>query len=143
MRLKSRRLLVVLGVAAGVAAGVASSSAHAGPAEPPEVRAGKAVYERCQGCHALARDRTGPRHCGLIGRPAAAVPGFNYSEALRRSGLVWTQETLDRFLAAPLQVVPGTTMGYAGVANAADREALIAYLAWASDYDPACRNGGR
>ncbi|MBX3613983.1 MAG: cytochrome c family protein [Burkholderiaceae bacterium] len=86
------------------------------------------MYGRCLACHALQYDRTGPRHCGLFGRKAGGVPGFDYSEAMKRSGIVWNAATLDRFLANPLGTVPGTTMGYAGIADARERADLIAYL---------------
>ena len=72
--------------------------------------------------------RTGPRHCGLFGRKAGTVPGFAYSEAMRASGIVWTAKTLDRFLAAPLEAVPGTSMGYAGIPDPAERRDLVAFL---------------
>ena len=91
-------------------------------------KAGEAVYSRCLACHALAYDRVGPRHCGLFGRRAGSVPGFEYSDAMKRSKLVWNEETLDRFLANPLKTVPDTTMTYAGVADAKERADLIAYL---------------
>ena len=91
-------------------------------------KAGEAVYGRCQACHALAHDRVGPRHCGLLGRRAGSVPGFAYSPAMKRSGLVWDKRTLDRFLADPLKAVPGTTMTYAGVTEPKARADLIAYL---------------
>ncbi|HET9340478.1 MAG TPA: c-type cytochrome [Casimicrobiaceae bacterium] len=94
-----------------------------------DAAAGAVVYERCAACHALAYDRTGPRHCGLLGRRAGSVAAFPYSEAMKRSGLVWNADTLDRFLAAPLVAVPGTSMGYAGVADAKERADLIAFLA--------------
>lgn len=90
---------------------------------------GAKVYERCAACHSLAQDRAGPRHCGLLGRKAASVPGFEYSPAMKRSGLTWTARTLDRFLASPLQVVPGTAMGYDGVKDPGERADLIAWLA--------------
>lgn len=89
---------------------------------------GEQVYARCLACHALAYDRVGPRHCGVIGRRAGTVPGFAYSAAMRQSGIVWSAKTLDRFLADPPGVVPGTTMTYAGVPDARDRADLIAYL---------------
>lgn len=95
---------------------------------------GEAVYSRCVACHSLEADRTGPRHCGLLGRRAGSVPGFDYSPALRRSGITWTAKSLDRFLADPMAVVPGTTMGYAGVKDAGERADLIAFLRAA----PAC-----
>ena len=92
-------------------------------------KAGESVYSRCLACHALAYHRTGPKHCGVVGRRAGAAPGFEeYSEAMKRSKLVWNERTLDRFLANPLKTVPGTTMTYAGVEDAKERADLIAYL---------------
>lgn len=102
--------------------------ALAGAAGAADPRAGEKVYERCSGCHSLAQDRAGPRHCGLIGRRAGAVPGFDYSDAMKKSGLVWNKATLDRFLAAPMDVVRGTAMGYAGIEDKKERADLIAYL---------------
>ena len=91
--------------------------------------AGEALYARCAACHALAYDRVGPRHCGILGRRAGSVAGFDYSEPMKKSGIVWSAKTLDRFIADPLQTVPGTTMTYAGVADPKERADLIAYLA--------------
>ena len=90
--------------------------------------AGEAVYSRCLGCHALEYNRTGPKHCGLIGRYAGSAAGYEYSPAMKSSGVVWNEKTLDRFLADPPGTVPGTTMTYAGVPQAKDRADLIAYL---------------
>ena len=89
---------------------------------------GEAVYARCFACHSLDADRTGPRHCGLLGRRAGSVPGFDYSPAMRASGIVWNAKSLDRFLADPVGTVPGTSMGYAGIKDARERADLIAYL---------------
>ncbi|NYT45526.1 cytochrome c family protein [Alcaligenaceae bacterium] len=97
-------------------------------AAPGDALRGEAVYSRCLACHALAYDRTGPRHCGLLGRQAGSVPGFSYSEAMKNAQFVWTEETLDDFLAAPMQAVPGTSMGYAGIPDTQERSDLIAYL---------------
>jgi cytochrome c len=110
-------LALALSLAAGPAA-----SAGGDPAR------GEQLYARCLACHALEYDRVGPRHCALIGRRAGSVPGFEYSAAMKRSGIVWTTKTLDRFLADPLRLVPGTTMTYAGVADPKERAELIAYL---------------
>ena len=98
---------------------------------------GEKVYERCAACHSLAHDRAGPRHCGLVGRTAGSVAGFDYSPAMRRSGIVWNARTLDRFLADPLGAVPGTTMGYDGVKDARERADLIAFLEGAAR-SPGC-----
>jgi cytochrome c len=91
-------------------------------------QAGEAVYSRCLACHSLERHRTGPKHCGLFGRKAGSTPGFDFSESLKGSGIVWNEKTLDRFLANPMKVVPGTTMTYAGVEDPKERADLIAYL---------------
>lgn len=99
---------------------------------PGDPRAGEAIYSRCLACHALAYDRTGPRHCGLFGRRAGSIKGFPYSDAMRHSNIVWNEATLNRFLASPLKTVPGTSMGYAGVKDDKERADLIAYLKWAN-----------
>ena len=97
-------------------------------AAPADALRGEQVYARCLACHALATDRVGPRHCGLIGRRAATVAGFDYSVAMKKSGLVWDEKTLDLFLKKPLKLVPGSSMTYDGVPDATERHDLIAYL---------------
>lgn len=93
-----------------------------------QVQAGEIIYERCLACHSLGQDRTGPRHCGLFGRRAGSIKGFDYSQAMKRSTLVWNEKTLDRFLANPDKTVPGTTMTIAGMPDKKERADLIAYL---------------
>ena len=121
-------LAAALCAPARAAAGAESTGADAGATARGDPANGERIYGRCLACHALQYDRTGPRHCGLFGRKAGSVPGFDYSEAMKRSGIVWNAATLDRFLANPLGTVPGTTMGYAGIADARERADLIAYL---------------
>jgi cytochrome c len=128
---------MLAGVALALAAG--SVPAAANDAAPRgDAKAGEAVYARCLACHALAYDRTGPRHCGLIGRRAGSVKGFAYSQAMKRSKIVWNEKTLDRFLANPLKAIPGTAMGYAGITDKKERKDLIAYLEQANA-SPECR----
>jgi cytochrome c len=116
--------------------GNAVSAASRNAVPPDAARNGEAVYTRCAACHALAYDRTGPRHCGLFGRQAGSVPGFAYSAAMKKSKIVWNERTLDRFLASPVTVVPGTAMGYAGIADKKERADLIAYLKRANESPP-------
>lgn len=104
----------------------------------PDALRGEQVYARCLACHALAYDRVGPRHCGLLGRRAGSVPGFAYSQAMKDSRLTWDEKTLALFLAHPTQVVPGTAMTYDGVPDPQDRADLIAYLKKAGE-SPECR----
>lgn len=114
-----RRLMLASALAWGAAASAGAA---------PDALHGEQVYNRCLACHALASDRVGPRHCGLLGRHAGSVPGFAYSQAMKNSKLVWDEKTLDIFLAKPLKAVPGTSMTYDGVPDAKDRGDLIAYL---------------
>lgn len=90
---------------------------------------GEELYGRCAACHAIAYDRVGPRHCDLLGRRAGSIEGFEYSAAMKKSGIVWNAGTLDRFLAGPVRMLPGTTMTYAGIDEWRDRADLIAFLA--------------
>jgi cytochrome c len=89
---------------------------------------GEQIYHRCQGCHSIDRNRVGPMHKGLFGRTAGTVAGFNYSDAMKNSGIVWSEQTLDQFLQGPRKMVPGTKMTYAGVPDPQERADLIAYL---------------
>jgi cytochrome c len=116
----SAALLLVVGLAAPASAAAT------------DVRRGAQVYARCLACHALAQDRVGPRHCGLFGRRAGSVAGFEYSTAMKNSKIVWDDKTLDRFLARPLAALPGTSMTYDGVPDVRERRNLIAYLKQAS-----------
>jgi len=113
-----------LGAALALAAAICQAA--------PDPARGEELYARCLACHALAADRVGPRHCGLLGRRAGSVPGFGYSRAMKKSRLTWDVKTLDRFLASPMKVVPGTSMTYDGVSDVKDRADLIAYLRKAS-----------
>ena len=89
---------------------------------------GKALFERrCGGCHVLDRDKEGPRLGGVYGRTAGTVATFEYSDALKKSKVVWTKETLERWLTDTEKVVPGNDMAFR-VADPAERTAIIDYL---------------
>jgi len=128
------RAQALLGIALAVAAGGAIAKGEL----TGDPKAGEAVYARCFACHALTYNRTGPKHCGLLGRRAGSVPGFQYSVAMKRANWIWDKKMLDRFLANLMKVVPGTTMGYAGVKDRKERADLIAYLEQAGKSD-VCR----
>lgn len=123
-------MMKTLLLSVGLAGLLAADGIAAMAATPKElVSKGQDVFSRCQACHSLARNRTGPRLCGVVGRPAGAVPGFRYSAALQSSGFVWDEERLISFLEDPRSAVPGTFMGYAGVKDRGERQALLAFLA--------------
>lgn len=103
-------------------------------AAPPQTRdPGERAFQRCGGCHSLRPDdssSTAPGLHGVFGRRAAAAEDFAYSPAMReagRRGLTWDADTLERFLADPEAVVPGTAMPFQG-GPAAERAAVIDYL---------------
>jgi cytochrome c len=92
---------------------------------------GELLSLACAACHKLeAGEGTliGPNLHGMFGRRAGTVAGFNYSPALKGSGLVWTPVSLEAWLSDPTGFVAGTTMAFTGYRSAADRRDLIAYL---------------
>ncbi|HET9644457.1 MAG TPA: c-type cytochrome [Burkholderiaceae bacterium] len=90
--------------------------------------AGLALYQaRCAACHSIEFNGAGPAHRGVFGRQAGMAKGFAYSEALKHSGLVWDEVTLNRWLENPERTVPGQRMGI-NVPDEQDRADLIAYL---------------
>jgi cytochrome c len=101
----------------------------AAPAVAQDAAKGADVYQdRCGSCHVLNGIGQGPSLVGVVERKAASIPGFNYSDAMKASGLTWTPANLDRFISGPTKLVPGTAMR-AIVADPNDRRDLIAYLA--------------
>lgn len=103
----------------------------AGPATAQDAVGGRAVFQsQCSICHSVqaGRNMVGPSLFGIAGRPAGQVPGFRYSPANKGSALIWDAATLDRYLTSPRDVVPHTTMNYAGLKDATKRADLIAYL---------------
>lgn len=129
---------IVAHALATVLCAVISTVALAAPSTP--IQRGQLIYERCIGCHAIEANRTGPQHCGLFGRTAGTAPGYDsYSEAMKEANFVWDERTLDWFLINPMQAIPGTTMGYAGIQDAAERSDLIAWLKQATRAQHNCR----
>ncbi|MFO0997932.1 MAG: c-type cytochrome [Alphaproteobacteria bacterium] len=113
-----------------------AGSALAAPAGDP--KRGAEIYERCGACHSLQVNRTGPKHCGLIGRKAGTAPEFDYSDAMKKSGIVWGAQSLDGFLKSPFTRVPGTAMGFAGIEDDQERADVIAYLVYANKTKALC-----
>lgn len=98
--------------------------AHAGA----DAENGRLLYaSRCIACHSIDVNLAGPAHRGVFGRKAGSVSGFDYSAALKRSKVIWNEQTLNRWLTNPEAFIPGQKMGYS-VPDAKDRADLIAYL---------------
>jgi cytochrome c len=90
--------------------------------------AGKAVFNKCKACHQVDKNAVGPHLGGVVGRKAASVEGYNYSDALKKSGITWDEAALDKWLQGPSKDVPGTKMIFAGIKDEGDRANLIEYL---------------
>ncbi|HMH17449.1 MAG TPA: cytochrome c family protein, partial [Burkholderiales bacterium] len=104
---------------------LAASSAHA----DGDAKHGQKLFEECRACHAVERgvNGVGPSLYGVFGRKAAELDDFRYSPALKRSGITWTPQTLDAYIADPQKAVPANRMPYAGMPEARDRADLLAY----------------
>jgi len=91
---------------------------------------GEARFQDCAACHKLEAgvNNVGPTLHEIFQRKAGALSEFRYSPAMKRSGITWTPETLDKFITDPQGMVPANRMPYAGMANPSDRSDLIAYL---------------
>jgi len=98
----------------------------------PDPAAGQVAFRQCASCHqvgASARAGFGPQLNGIVGRRAAATSDYNYSAALRNSGIVWTDEALAAYIRNPDALVPGTKMRFLCL-GCSDRTMadLLAYL---------------
>jgi cytochrome c len=89
-----------------------------------------AAFAQCKACHSVepGKNGIGPSLAGVFGDRAGTQPGFEFSDAMKNSGLVLNQSGLDRYLTDPRGVVPGTKMAFGGVKDAAQRQAIINYL---------------
>ena len=96
-----------------------------------DVAAGEKVFKKCKACHVVNKEqnRTGPHLVNLFGRAAGSLEGYKkYSKAMKSSGIVWNEETLDGYLEKPKAYVKGTRMVFAGLRKEEDRANVIAYL---------------
>jgi cytochrome c len=119
-----KRLLLMTCLAAGA---LGATTAIAGAPMPGDPAHGKTLYQACQACHSIDENDLGPKHRGVVGRRAGSVADYNYSQALRNSGLTWDPTTLDRWLSNPSALVPGTKMFFT-IADPQSRADIIAYL---------------
>jgi cytochrome c len=98
-----------------------------GQAQVTEKHSRELFEKRCGGCHALDRDKEGPRLGGVYGRAAASITSFQYSTALQKSKITWTGQMLDKWLTDPEKVAPDNDMAF-HVESSDERLELISYL---------------
>jgi cytochrome c len=147
LKLKLRNLLMMVFIAAVAAGCGGAGDGQSGAPEAGEVATsaaaisespgagdadmGKRLYIFCQACHSInagGMNKVGPNLHGIWGKASAQAGGFVYSESMADSGLVWDAATLDAWIQRPSELVPGTTMVFAGIQDAQQRADLLAYL---------------
>jgi cytochrome c len=115
-----------------IALGVLALGATAFAQTPTgDAAAGEKIFNQCKACHSVkaGENRVGPSLHGVIGRKAGAAEGFKYSDAMKTSGVIWTPENIDKYLADPKGFIPGNKMAFAGLKKPEDRQNVLAYLA--------------
>ena len=91
---------------------------------------GKKVFKKCVACHSLeeGKNKIGPTLNNLLGRKAGSVKGYKYSKAMKNSGVVWNEESLDKFLTKPRKFIPKTKMSFRGIKKKSLRDDLISFF---------------
>lgn len=105
-----------------------------------DLQRGQQISRTCQTCHSFeqgGRNMTGPDLWGVVGRKMASVGSFTYSTAMKTQTGDWTYDRLFNYLANPQRAIPGNKMAFAGIRNATDRAAMIAYIASLNPGSPA------
>jgi cytochrome c len=120
-------------LAAGfLANATALSETYTFPLLEAEQEAGQQLYNHhCAVCHVPGAGPVfgfGPSLVGVVGRPAGSVPGFPYSEALKKSGLIWTEDNLRKWVADNAKLVPNTLMPHVSISDPAEQIYVVAYL---------------
>jgi cytochrome c len=111
-------------ISVAVAGACLIGSAHA------DMKRGEKLFEECRACHTIegGTSSVGPDLHGVFGRRAGALEDFRYSPALKKSGITWSRQTLDAYVADPQKAVPANRMPYGGMPEAKDRADLLEYL---------------
>jgi len=104
--------------------------AATGSAVAADLDHGEQIFKRCAVCHTLepGKAKLGPPLFGVFGREAGTVEGFRYSKAMKEADVVWSEETIDKYIADPRGFIKGNRMAFPGLKDAKDRADLIAYL---------------
>jgi len=113
---------------AGLAALLAAPAVFADAPPKGDPAQGQSLFqEHCMACHSLDANRVGPMLGTVYGRKAGTVPDFNYSPAVKASGVTWNAVTIDKWLSGPQSFIPGQRMNFS-IDDAQKRADIIAYL---------------
>ncbi|WP_424362413.1 cytochrome c-554 [Methylocystis parvus] len=122
------KTISLLTFAASVAFAASAGTAFAAG----DAAAGEKVFAKCKACHQVgegAKNAVAPELNGVEGRKAGSVEGYNYSEAMKSSGITWDAASFKEFIKNPKAKVPGTKMIFQGLASEGDQDNVWAYLA--------------
>ncbi|MFY0677678.1 MAG: c-type cytochrome [Neptuniibacter sp.] len=113
-----------------LAASISFSSSVMADSEAMMQAAGKELFSKCSACHSLdaSKNAFGPSLIGVVGRQAASLPRFAYSDALKNSNITWDEENLRKWIAGNDTFVPGTRMRHVEITDKAEQDYLISYL---------------
>lgn len=131
MKLKITAAISAAATLAAVALATAPTLAMTPAGEEAMTKAGQVMFEhRCRSCHAddPAKKSYGPSLIGILGRKAAGVEGFAYSDAMKASGLVWDEDTLRKWIADNTGVMPGTRMKHMSITDRNEQDFILSYL---------------
>src|SRR5215470_17764739 len=114
-----------------VSIAIVALACSTGAAVAGDVAAGEKTFKKCMPCHTIgenARNTVGPAQNGLKGRKSGTVPGYNYSEANKNSGIVWNEATFKEYIKNPTAKIPGTKMTFPGIKDEKEAEDLWSFL---------------
>ncbi|AKH42756.1 cytochrome c [Altererythrobacter atlanticus] len=116
--------IIAIGLVLTAAPALPGAASPSGAAQQPP------AFAACAACHATEAGKSsyGPNLSGVAGRQAGSLPGYDYSDALKASGLTWDEHSLDKWLTSPKAAVPGTKMPFPGIADPAKRKQVVDYL---------------
>jgi cytochrome c len=119
------KIWTIIAVIAAIGIGTSAASAQ------DKAKQGEAVFKRtCGACHTveIGKNRIGPSLAGVVGRKAGSAEGFKYSDPMAKSGVTWTEENLNKYIADPKGFIPGNKMVFTGIKKEDERHAVIDYL---------------
>ncbi len=118
-------------IASGLVLAISAQTIAAGAASAADPAAGQKAFAVCKACHQVgetAKNTVGPTLNGIVGRGAATLDGYKYSDAMKNSGLTWDAATLTEYLKNPKAKLPGTKMAFVGLKDDTKLADVIAYL---------------